>query len=91
MTWLRVKDENVDCDLQPDKIAFAARLTLLAKHHKTMHLPHFQSLEYSKDLYWLKMNKPRYSLKEALDDLDMISSHGHMLIKGLLTVLLELK
>ena len=37
------------------------------------------------------IRKPRISLREAMEDADLSVEHGHMLIKGLLNMLLELR
>ena len=91
MTWLQEDSESVECDAMPDRVAYAVRLTLLAKTMKARHLPHFESLEQSDDLLQLKIKKPRLTLYEAMDHPGLVEEHGHMLIKGLLTMLLELR
>ena len=75
----------------PDRVAYAIRLTLLAKTMKAHHLPYYESLELSGDLLQLKIKKPRLSLCEAMEFPGLVEEHGHMLIKGLLTMLLELR
>jgi hypothetical protein len=39
----------------------------------------------------LKIKKPTLSLREALDSEEFAEDNGHMVIKGLLTMLLELR
>ena len=75
----------------PDRLAYAVRLALLAKSIAALHLPHFDSLEQSSDYLKLMIRKPRICLREAMEDVDMLEEHGHMLIKGLLSMLLELR
>ena len=91
MTWLKEGYEKVECDAMPDRVAYAIRLTLLAKAKKACHLPHYESLEQSDDLFQLKMKKPRLSLYEAMEYPQLVEEHVHMLIKGLLAMLLELR
>jgi hypothetical protein len=91
LTWSRMVDNMISCDQQPDQIIYAIRLTLLAKSIKACHLPHFESLEYSHGLYQLKIKKPALSMREALEDEEFVQENGHMVIKGLLTMLLELR
>jgi hypothetical protein len=84
-------DSVVTCDQQPDQILYAIRLTLLAKSSKAYHLPHFVSLEFSHGLYQLKIKKPALSLREVMEDEEFLQDHGHMVIKGLLETLRELR
>ena len=70
---------------------YAIRLTLLAKAIKACTLPHFVSLEYSHGLYQLKIQKPSLCLRDALEAEEFVHDNGHMVIKGLLTMLLELR
>ena len=84
-------DSIVTCDQQPDQIIYAIRLTLLAKSKKTYHLPPFVSLEYSHGLYQLKIKKPAICLRDIMEDGEFLQEHGHMVIKGLLETLKELR
>ena len=84
-------DSMVTCDQQPDQILYAIRLTLLAKFAKAYHLPHFVSLENSHGLYQLKIRKPALCLSNVMEDGEFMQEHGHMVIKGLLETLKELR
>ena len=84
-------EDTIACDQQPEQIAYAIRLTLLAKSILASHLPTYCQLHFSKDLYQLVVDKPSLQLSGLLDDEEFLCNHGHMVIKGLLSMLLELR
>ena len=78
-------------DAQPDKIFYAIRLSLLAKYKKLNHLPHFTAMLISEHCLQMKVPKPELCLRDALAFRDNMAQCGHLLIKGLLETLLELR
>lgn len=78
-------------DAQPDKISFAIRLSLLAKYKKLYHLPHYTALLISEHCLQMKVSKPELCLRDALAFRDNMAQCGHLLIKGLLETLQELR
>ena len=84
-------EDTIACDQQPEQIAYAIRLTLLAKSILACHLPTYCHLHHSSDLYQVVVKKPTFQLSEMLEDEEFLVLHGHMVIKGLLNMLLELR
>ena len=89
--WRRQKDYGVLSDAQPDKITYAIRLALLAKHRQLKHLPYFTALEISEHSLQMKLSKHQLNLREAINDMAFISEYGYLVIRNLLEMLQELR
>ena len=63
----------------------------MAKSILANHLPTYCNLHYSKDLYQVVVKKPSFQLSDMLEDEEFLILHGHMVIKCLLNMLLELR
>ena len=56
-----------------------------------MHIPSFNALEKTEQCLLLKVAKPSLNLRHVIEDKEFLTQYGHLIIRGLLETLEELR